>query len=57
MSDLFNCCRITNAVKASGTLREKLFTAAYNSKKQAIVSGLLQNLSLLILFFVLVCMF
>ncbi|XP_024038768.1 long chain acyl-CoA synthetase 7, peroxisomal isoform X2 [Citrus clementina] len=30
---------ITNAVKASGTLREKLFTAAYNSKKQAIVSG------------------
>ncbi|KAK9219117.1 hypothetical protein WN943_007756 [Citrus x changshan-huyou] len=46
---------ITNAVKASGTLREKLFTAAYNSKKQAIVSGLLQNLSLLILFFVLVC--
>lgn len=48
---------ITNAVKASGTLREKLFTAAYNSKKQAIVSGLLQNLSLLILFFVLVCMF
>ncbi|KAL5786612.1 hypothetical protein ACOSQ2_009004 [Xanthoceras sorbifolium] len=30
---------ITNAVKASGTLRLKLFTAAYNSKKQAIMKG------------------
>ncbi|XP_031260670.1 long chain acyl-CoA synthetase 7, peroxisomal-like isoform X1 [Pistacia vera] len=30
---------ITNAVKTSGTLKEKLFTAAFNSKKQAIVNG------------------
>lgn len=30
---------ITNAVKASGGLRERLFNAAYNSKKQAIMSG------------------
>lgn len=31
--------RITNAVKTSGTLKERLFNAAYNSKKQAIMSG------------------
>ncbi|KAI5658823.1 hypothetical protein M9H77_27616 [Catharanthus roseus] len=30
---------ITNAVKTSGTLKERLFNAAYNSKKQAIMSG------------------
>ncbi|THG01588.1 hypothetical protein TEA_029768 [Camellia sinensis var. sinensis] len=30
---------ITNAVKTSGGLRERLFNAAYNSKKQAIMSG------------------
>ncbi|KAK3013015.1 hypothetical protein RJ639_009964 [Escallonia herrerae] len=30
---------ITNAVKTSGALRERLFNAAYNSKKQAIMKG------------------
>ncbi|KAJ4968016.1 hypothetical protein NE237_014717 [Protea cynaroides] len=30
---------ITNAVKTSGSLRERLFNAAYNAKKQAIASG------------------
>ncbi|OVA05479.1 AMP-dependent synthetase/ligase [Macleaya cordata] len=30
---------ITNAVKSSGALRERLFNAAYNAKKQAIMSG------------------
>ncbi|XP_043688750.1 long chain acyl-CoA synthetase 6, peroxisomal-like [Telopea speciosissima] len=30
---------ITNAVKTSGSLRERLFNAAYNSKKQAIANG------------------
>ncbi|KAM7274114.1 hypothetical protein ACFE04_028778 [Oxalis oulophora] len=30
---------IINAVKTSGPLREKLFNAAYNSKKQAIMNG------------------
>ncbi|XP_052194627.1 long chain acyl-CoA synthetase 7, peroxisomal isoform X2 [Diospyros lotus] len=30
---------IKNAVKTSGALRERLFNAAYNSKKQAIMSG------------------
>ncbi|KAL1811836.1 hypothetical protein ACET3Z_021901 [Daucus carota] len=30
---------ILNAVKSSGVLRERLFNAAYNSKKQAIMSG------------------
>ncbi|GMH13162.1 hypothetical protein Nepgr_015003 [Nepenthes gracilis] len=30
---------ISNAVKTSGVLRERLFNAAYNSKKQAIMSG------------------
>ncbi|KAJ4954703.1 hypothetical protein NE237_011486 [Protea cynaroides] len=30
---------ITNAVKTSGGLRERLFNAAYNAKKQAIASG------------------
>ncbi|KAK9919832.1 hypothetical protein M0R45_028407 [Rubus argutus] len=31
---------ITNAVKTSGVLKQRLFRAAYNSKKQAIMSGL-----------------
>ncbi|KAF8401682.1 hypothetical protein HHK36_012628 [Tetracentron sinense] len=30
---------ITNSVKTSGVLRERLFNAAYNAKKQAIMSG------------------
>ncbi|XP_059645964.1 long chain acyl-CoA synthetase 7, peroxisomal-like [Cornus florida] len=30
---------IINAVKTSGSLKERLFNAAYNSKKQAIMSG------------------
>jgi long-chain acyl-CoA synthetase len=30
---------ISNAVKASGGLREKLFNAAYNTKKQAMLNG------------------
>ncbi|XVE63006.1 hypothetical protein DITRI_Ditri06bG0165000 [Diplodiscus trichospermus] len=30
---------ITNAVKASGALKERLFRAAYNSKKQAVMNG------------------
>lgn len=30
---------ITNAVKASGGLKERLFNVAYNAKKQAILSG------------------
>ncbi|GER55391.1 long-chain-fatty-acid CoA ligase [Striga asiatica] len=30
---------ITNAVKTSGVLKERLFNAAYNSKKQAVMSG------------------
>ncbi|KAK1380085.1 Long-chain-fatty-acid--CoA ligase [Heracleum sosnowskyi] len=30
---------ITNAVKASGGLKERIFNAAYNAKKQAILSG------------------
>lgn len=30
---------IINAVKASGTMKERLFHAAYNSKKQAILNG------------------
>ncbi|KAF5208223.1 Long-chain-fatty-acid--coa ligase [Thalictrum thalictroides] len=30
---------ITNAVKTSGGLRERLFNAAYNAKKQAIMNG------------------
>ncbi|KAL0413115.1 UNVERIFIED_CONTAM: Long chain acyl-CoA synthetase 6, peroxisomal [Sesamum radiatum] len=30
---------ITNAVKTSGVLKERLFNAAYNSKKQAVLSG------------------
>ncbi|GLU08851.1 hypothetical protein SLE2022_257360 [Rubroshorea leprosula] len=30
---------ITNAVKTSGALRERLFNAAYNSKKQALMNG------------------
>ena len=34
------CNRITNAVANSGKLREGLFRAAYNSKKQAIMSGI-----------------
>ncbi|KAK1388962.1 hypothetical protein POM88_017140 [Heracleum sosnowskyi] len=31
--------RITNAAKASGGLKERLFNVAYNAKKQAILSG------------------
>lgn len=30
---------ITNAVKTSGTLKQRLFNAAYNAKKQAILNG------------------
>ncbi|KAL6513355.1 Long chain acyl-CoA synthetase 7 peroxisomal [Orobanche gracilis] len=30
---------ITNAVKTSGVLKERLFNVAYNSKKQALISG------------------
>ncbi|XP_062108388.1 long chain acyl-CoA synthetase 6, peroxisomal-like isoform X1 [Humulus lupulus] len=30
---------ITNAVKTSGTLKEKLFNAAYNAKRQALLNG------------------
>ncbi|KAK8651530.1 hypothetical protein V6N13_141130 [Hibiscus sabdariffa] len=30
---------ITNAVKASGTIKDRLFAVAYNSKKQAIMNG------------------
>ncbi|KAL3538104.1 hypothetical protein ACH5RR_001470 [Cinchona calisaya] len=30
---------ITNAVKSSGALKERLFNAAYHSKKQAIING------------------
>ncbi|CAA2958867.1 long chain acyl- synthetase 6, peroxisomal-like [Olea europaea subsp. europaea] len=30
---------ITNAVKTSGVLKDRLFNAAYNSKKQAVMSG------------------
>ena len=32
--------RIINAVKTSGVLKERLFNAAYNSKKQAIMNGM-----------------
>lgn len=32
-------CSIMNAVRTSGGLRERLFNAAYNAKKQAILSG------------------
>lgn len=32
-------CSIMNAVKASGGLRERLFNAAYNAKKQALLNG------------------
>jgi hypothetical protein len=32
-------CRITNAVKESGGLKEKLFHTAYNAKRQAILKG------------------
>lgn len=32
---------ITNAVKASGGLRERLFNAAFNAKKQAIMKGMM----------------
>jgi long-chain acyl-CoA synthetase len=39
-SNLVSCDRITNAVTASGMLKERLFRAAYNSKKQAIMSGM-----------------
>lgn len=33
-------CRITNAVNTSGVLKERLFKAAYNSKKQAVMNGI-----------------
>ncbi|KAB1202267.1 Long chain acyl-CoA synthetase 7, peroxisomal [Morella rubra] len=33
------CDRIANAVSASGMLRDRLFRAAYNSKRKAIMSG------------------
>ena len=32
-------CRITNAVKESGGLKERLFHAAYDAKRQAIING------------------
>lgn len=32
-------CSITNAVKTSGGLRERLFNAAYKAKKQALLNG------------------
>ena len=31
--------RITNAVKESGGLKERLFRTAYNAKRQAIMNG------------------
>jgi hypothetical protein len=31
--------RITNAVKESGGLKERLFHTAYNAKRQAILNG------------------
>lgn len=31
--------RITNAVQTSGALKQRLFNAAYNSKKQAVMNG------------------
>jgi hypothetical protein len=40
MFDKFDCLRIINAVKSSGVLKERLFRAAYNSKKQALMSGM-----------------
>ena len=41
-------CRITNAVKESGGLKEKLFHTAYNVKRQAILNG--KNRMLLVAF-------
>lgn len=35
----YSICRITNAVKESGGLKEKLFHTAYNAKRQAILKG------------------
>ena len=35
----FSLSSITNAVKTSGGLKERLFNAAYNAKKQAILNG------------------
>ena len=32
--------RIINAVKSSGVLKERLFNAAYNSKRQAVMNGM-----------------
>lgn len=32
-------CSIINAVKTTGGLRERLFNAAYNAKKRALLSG------------------
>jgi long-chain acyl-CoA synthetase len=37
---------ITNAVKESGGLKERLFHAAYNAKRQAIING--KNSSLIL---------
>ena len=34
--------RIINAVKTSGVLKERLFNAAYNSKRQAIMNGTME---------------
>lgn len=39
LSTWFAYFRITNAVKNSGALKERLFNAAYHSKKQAIMNG------------------
>ena len=38
--------RIINAVKTSGVLKERLFNVAYNSKKQAIMSGMVLTVNL-----------
>jgi len=32
-------CSIINAVKTSGGLKERLFNAAYNAKRQALLHG------------------
>ncbi|KAF2605237.1 hypothetical protein F2Q70_00028014 [Brassica cretica] len=38
-SETYCIQHITNAVKSSGGLKERLFNAAYNSKKQALLNG------------------
>lgn len=40
VSNSVDCHRIMNAVQTSGVLRKTLFNAAYNSKKQVIISGM-----------------